>query len=438
MATAIKRALETATGGRLWLIRAEIVKTTGTLGRGHMYLDLIDQSEGGTRAKMRGMIWAGHGADILQELGGDARTVLTAGREIVFSARVAFHAEYGLSLSIEKIELQHMLGEMERRRQATIKQLQESGAMALNGRLPVPMLPERVALVGSHGTSGFRDFATKIIGAGYRIEVKTFHTTVQGNEAPKAIKDALRAAEAWAPDVIVLLRGGGSKIDLACFDDLSLCQTIADLQIPVWTGIGHESDLSVADMCSNRMFKTPTDVAVGIIHCFDEAMGQLQDLRLRITQFAQSGLKQQRRELQNLGESVRSHSRQAIVRRKQQVDSLGTQVGQSAKSTLRALRSELERSQKEVERLATMALDQRAEALRGLASTINAFHPDRTLERGFAIVRGEGAVVIKTTDAVKPDMDIEIELRNHLIQARVTGWHEKPESQEHISNEENT
>lgn len=403
-----------------------------------MYLDLIDQSEGGTQAKMRGMIWAGHGAEILQDLGEDARTVLAPGREIVFSARVAFHAEHGLSLSIEKIELQHMLGEMERRRQATIKQLQESGAMALNGRLPVPTLPHRVALVGSKGTSGYRDFATKIIGAGHRIAVKTFHTTVQGNEAPKAIKDALRAAEAWAPDLIVLLRGGGSKIDLACFDDLSLCQTIADLKHPVWTGIGHESDLSVADMCANRMFKTPTDVAVGIIQRFDAAMGQLQELRLRVTQLAQSGLRQHRRELENLGDSVRSHSRQAISRRQQQIDSFGAQVGQSAKSTLRALRAELVRSQNEVERLATVALKQRAEALQGLASTINAFHPDRTLERGFAIVRGEGAVVIKTPDAVNRDSEIEIEMRNHYLLARVTDWRPKADNPEPISNEENT
>lgn len=437
VATAIKRALESATGGRLWLIRAEVVKVTGSLGRGHLYLDLIDQSQGGTRAKMRGMIWAGHGAGILIELGEDAKTVLAPGSEIVFSARVAFHEEHGLSLSIEKIELQHMLGEMERRRQATIKQLKASGAIALNGRLPAPSLPLRVALVGSKGTSGYRDFATKIIGSGFRIAVQTFHTTVQGNEAPKAIKAALREAEVWAPDLIVLLRGGGSKIDLACFDDLSLCLTISDLTRPVWTGIGHESDLSVADMCANRMFKTPTDVAVGIINCFEEALGQLQDLRLRVTQLAQAGLQQQRRETQNLGDSVSSHSRQAIAKRRQQVDSFGAQVGQSTQATLRALRSELKRSQSEIERLATVAMNQRAEALQGLAYTINAFHPDRTLERGFAIVRGPDAGVLKSPEALIQDQLIDVELRNHFLQARVTGWRKKSETTIEITNDEN-
>lgn len=437
VATAIKRALESATGGRLWLIRAEVVKTTGALGSGHMYLDLIDQSEGSTRAKMRGMIWASHGAGILRELGEDAKTVLSPGREIVFSARVAFHAEHGLSLSIEKIELQHMLGELERRRQATIKQLKASGAMALNGRLPVPTLPHRIALVGSKGTSGYRDFATKIAGSHCRLVVHAFHTTVQGNDAPKAIRDALREAEAWKPDLIVLLRGGGSKMDLACFDDLSLCQTISDLNRPVWTGIGHESDLSVADMCANRMFKTPTDVAVGIISCFDEAMGKLQDLRLRVTQLALSGLQQQRRELQNHMDAVRSHSRQAIAQRRQQVDAFGTQLGQSTRATLRTLKSELDRSQREVERLATGALNQRMEALLGLAATINAFHPDRTLERGFAIVRGPDATVIKTPESMTTGMAIEVELRNHLLQAHVTGWQLKTEKNDLSPNDEN-
>lgn len=424
--SAIRRALENATGGRLWLVRAEVVKCSGQLGTQHVYLDLVDQAVGGPQAKMRGMIWARTGASILQELGEDAKDVLSPGREIVFSARVAFHESHGLSLSIEKIELQHMLGELERRRQATIKRLQTSGAMALNGRLPIPSLPQRIALVGSKGTSGYRDFATKIAASGYRMSIQPFHATVQGADAPKALMAALRDAEAWSPDVIVLLRGGGSKIDLACFDDFALCQTISDLNRPVFTGIGHESDLSVADMCANEMFKTPTDVAVGILNIFDAAAGQVQELKRGVAQLAQSGLNQHRTSLRTLGGAVSSHTRQAMLRKKAQVHHFGQQIQQGSTSAVLSYRQELTRTSAEVQRLAQATFAQRSQSLLNLQATIDAYHPDRTLERGFAIVRSADQTVLNTPAQTQPGDVLHIEFRHHLLHVQATSWEAKP------------
>lgn len=420
VARAIRNALDKATGGTVWLVRAEIVKITGTLGVKHVYLDLVDQSSSGTQAKMRGVIWARNGADILRELGEDARQVLAPGREIVFSARISFHETHGLSLFVERIEIQHMLGEMERIRQQTIKRLTDSGAIRLNGRLPVPMLPQKIALIGSKGTSGYRDFVTKVAAPGYRLNIRAFNATVQGAEAPRSIISALRTAEAWAPDLIVLLRGGGSKMDLACFDDYALCKTISELPRPVWTGIGHESDLSVADMCANRAFKTPTDVAVGVIDCFNILSGTIAELQLKLVHHAEGNLRARKTELNGLGDAVALRARQAIARKSETLEEWTVSVQRSARRSIHEARKEIRRAGTDIERLVAEALTRQSTSLVHLASTLNALHPDRTLERGFSLVRDAQGQVVRDADGLEIGASVEVETYTHRLNAQIT------------------
>jgi hypothetical protein len=137
VARSIRLALERATANKSWLVRAEIVSISGNLGERTVYLDLVEESEGRQNAKMRGIIWAANGKRILEELGPEAGQVLQAGSEVVFSARIQFHERYGVSLHIDKIELRFMLGELERRKQATIERLKKEGVLDLNRRIPV-------------------------------------------------------------------------------------------------------------------------------------------------------------------------------------------------------------------------------------------------------------------------------------------------------------
>ena len=139
--------LDERTGGKLFWVRAEISQCSFS-GK-HAYLDLVEEEGGRRKAQVRGTIWGSTLAQIRKELGEDFKEVLKPGREIVFSAHMAFHAVYGFSLNIQRIDLDALLGEMERRRKETLLALQKEGAIGRNGRLPLSGVPQRVVLVGS-------------------------------------------------------------------------------------------------------------------------------------------------------------------------------------------------------------------------------------------------------------------------------------------------
>ena len=151
VAQSIRLALERATANRSWLVKAEILKISEGLGQKTVYLDLVEEQGGRQTAKMRGVIWPQNGAEIQSELGEETSSILKSGSEVVFSARIQFHERFGLSLFIDRVDLRHMLGEMERRKEATLAQLKKLGALQWNKRIPLPTLPQRLRLWGHLG-----------------------------------------------------------------------------------------------------------------------------------------------------------------------------------------------------------------------------------------------------------------------------------------------
>ncbi len=140
-----------------------------------------------------------------------------------------------------------------------IKALVDEDLFDRQRRLPVPSLPLRVGLVASPGTEGYNDFLGGLAGSGLAFDVTVAPTAVQGKVAPARVAAAITDLQAEPLDVIVVVRGGGSKADLAAFDPEPVARAIATSDIPVWTGIGHTGDQSVADEVANRSFITPTE-----------------------------------------------------------------------------------------------------------------------------------------------------------------------------------
>jgi exodeoxyribonuclease VII large subunit len=440
VAKSIKSALEKATANRLWMVRAEVVKVNGRLGAGHVYLDLIDEAEGVKQAAMRGVIWRTSGQRIKEELGAELPNVLRGGAEIVFHARVAFHELYGLSLHIEKIDLGFMLGELERRKQATIQALTTSGEVQFNKRLPLARVPQRVALVGSPGTSGFRDFCTVALRNPYglRLNLRVFEARVQGDGAPADLVRALGQAEAWEPELIVLVRGGGSKIDLDCFNDLALCKRIAAATVPVWTGIGHESDLVVADLVAHTAWKTPTDCANRWVErCagawaevldLGQIIGQsaqrhtqrlsqaLTDARMRIGSSAQLQLSNRRGEMEAQRERMATQATALITARKTAMHQSAESIAALSRRRMQAAQLELEHATRIVRAEPQRLVAHRTEQLSQLASTLHAYALEHTLKRGFAILRKDGKSITNATH-VQPGDRLTVQL--HLGELEV-------------------
>ena len=238
---------------------------------GHAYLDLVEKSEGGDQiiAQARATIWASQFRMIKAYFESATGRQLQPGIKIMVKAKVSFHEIYGLSLNITDILPEYTAGEIAMQKQRTINQLKAEGIFDMNKGLSLPRLVQRIAIISSATAAGYGDFAKQLHGNqyGYKFVTTLFEASVQGDGAASSIIQQLDLIADLRSkyDCVVIIRGGGSKTDLACFDQLSICQHICQFPLPVITGIGHDRDESIADLVANTPLKTPTAVAQFLI-----------------------------------------------------------------------------------------------------------------------------------------------------------------------------
>lgn len=251
---------------KIW-IRAELSSIKLHRPTGHYYLDLVETKGTVTVAKCSATIWNSNAIRIKSELKSDFENILKNGNEFLFLANITFSELYGLSLNIHQVDLNFSLGDLEKRKQATIKQLSAEGLLDLNKQKPIPRVVQKIALIGSPGTDGYVDFNKQLKqnAYGFVFEVTDFPASVQGDNAVDEICMQLEKLNNYRFDCIVLIRGGGSKLDLDVFNQYKLAKTIATHNLPVFTGIGHENDFSVVDMVAARYFKTPSALGAHIV-----------------------------------------------------------------------------------------------------------------------------------------------------------------------------
>lgn len=192
---------------------------------------------------------------------------LQNGMRARFLCRTNFYAKSGeLSLIIDDVDTTFALGEIARKRDELIKKLVAAGIDRKNKQRPVPLVPLRIGVVSSTQAAGFIDFRRHLEESGTGFQLLVADVNVQGDRAPRQVAAALTTLDRRDDvEVIVVIRGGGSKGDLAAFDEEVVAMAIAKCSRPVFTGIGHEIDTSVADIVAHTNLKTPTAVAAHLI-----------------------------------------------------------------------------------------------------------------------------------------------------------------------------
>jgi len=210
---------------------------------------------------------------------------LENGKEITTQCIIEFHPVFGLSVNVVDADPNYALGEIERRRRETLLKLEKEGLFETNKQIPIPMLLKRIGVVTSKGSAGFNDFSETLVGFKYPVYVKVADSRMQGHRTESSVLDAINKLEKCNIDLIVILRGGGSKLDLGDLDNELIARRIARCELPVWTAIGHETDESVLDFVSHSKFKTPTAVAEEILSRMEDLASSNSQARnqLRIT-----------------------------------------------------------------------------------------------------------------------------------------------------------
>ncbi len=208
---------------------------------------------------------------------------MTDGVHVRIRGRVGHYAPRGtVQLRMTWIDTEYTAGRLAAARQALLRALAAEGTLGHNARLPVPALPLRIGLITSVGSAAHADFMTELERSGYGFGVAVVDARVQGSGAAGSIVAALATLAAFSPDVVALVRGGGAQTDLAAFDTEEVALAIARAAFPVFTGIGHEVDTTVADHAAARRFKTPTACAQGLVAIVREAAERLSDAQRRI------------------------------------------------------------------------------------------------------------------------------------------------------------
>ncbi|MGB0524902.1 MAG: exodeoxyribonuclease VII large subunit [Flammeovirgaceae bacterium] len=258
--------LITGIGRDFWII-AEIAQVQ--LGN-HCYMELVQKEEENTSAiiaKARATIWHGQLLALHQKLGENLEAILKPGSKVMMKVVVSFHEIHGLSLTVTDLNEQFTLGELEKKRQETIRRLTEEGLLERQQLLEVPLVVQRIAVISSPTAAGYTDFITQLQQNpyGYQYHLTFFAASVQGERAAKEILIQLAKIDPQDFDAIVLIRGGGSKLDLEVFNSYDIAAQIAMSRLPVITGIGHQRDTSVCDLVARIPLKTPTAVAEFLI-----------------------------------------------------------------------------------------------------------------------------------------------------------------------------
>lgn len=248
---------------RMW-VKAEI-SSLQARSNGHCYLELSQSREGeGVIAKARAVVWRGRWQILSRCFKEETGSELKAGITVLLHVQVSYSELYGFTLVVDDLDAAFTVGEAELQKRRTIEKLTKDGLIDRQKSLEPSALPYKLAVVSARDAAGFGDFCRHLEQNeyGFAFSVNLFEAAMQGDGAPESISEALQSIEAEGGyDAVLIMRGGGSVLDLACFDDYALCFAIASCPIPVYTAIGHDRDYHVADMVAYDFVKTPTALA---------------------------------------------------------------------------------------------------------------------------------------------------------------------------------
>ena len=282
----LKQGIESFFPKRVW-IKAEVSAVKARSG-GHCYMELSQSDENGLVAKASAIIWSSKYRFIAPYFESVTGSPLAEGMVILVEVQVNYSQLYGLSLIINDIDPEYSVGVKALERQKTIERLQKEGLMGLQKELQLPLLPYRLAVISAEDAAGYRDFMRHVEENpyGFQFGIDLYPALMQGSGCPSSVIAAMDAVmeNETEYDAVLILRGGGAKLDLACYDDYFLAAVIAQYPLPVLTAIGHDQDYHVCDMVAHEFVKTPTalaDFIVGIYETEDERLSSLQT-RMRL------------------------------------------------------------------------------------------------------------------------------------------------------------
>jgi exodeoxyribonuclease VII large subunit len=363
---------------------------------GHTYLSLKDES-----SLLRAVIWRGTRQSLAIEP--------VDGLEVVCHGRLEVYAPRGsYQLTIDRL---HAIGTgaLETQLRKLHATLKAEGLFDLDQKRPLPTFPKRVALVTSPTGAAVMDFLETLLQRWPSTEVIVIPTRVQGAGAAEDVASALQVANRITPqvDIISLVRGGGSLEDLWAFNEEPLVRAVAASSIPVICGVGHEIDVSLADLAADQRALTPTDAAVKISPDGPQLKSQLEQIGPRLLAILKQQVNEEHLQLQNLANSwVFAQPQQLMHTQKTQ---LSDSIGRLYRHTVAAIHRSEER-------------------VAAATARLEADSPLKILARGFSITSKEDdPAALRSTVGIQQGTRLVSQLSDGRLWSRV----ERVENDQH-------
>ncbi len=304
---------------------------------------------------------------------------------------------------------------------ALARALEAEGLMRPERKRPLPPFPERIAVVTSPRGKAVHDVVRTLHRRYPLAELLVAGVQVEGADAPAEIVEGLRAAAAAAPDVVLLVRGGGSYEDLMPFNSEQVARAVAAMPMPVVTGVGHEPDTSIADMVADVRASTPTAAAEAVAP-------DLGDVRARLGQEARALGRSLAHQLQSAVHRVTRCAERPVFSEPRVLLGPASQTLDILETALRrAIPARLERDARVLavqrDRLAGVGarvLERPSAAFRLAAARLDDLSPLAILGRGYAVCFAEdGRTIIRSTAAVARDDRLRVRVADGSINCRV-------------------
>ena len=372
------------------------------------------------------------------------------GKQVLIKGRVTLYQPRGDYQIIAEQMQEAGIGRLQAAFEQLKQKLKQEGLFDSQYKKPLPSIPQRAALITSRSGAAIEDMQHVLQRRAPYLSISLHPVLVQGQEAARAIIDALYEVDNqnWA-DVIILARGGGSLEDLWCFNDENLARRIFACQTPIVTGIGHETDFTISDFVADLRAPTPSAAAEQIAPDFQQLLQTTKDYQRRLQnhllqklQTAQQKLDWQYKRLQQ------AHPSNMIQQRRQRLNLINQrlyhwqqQCTQFYRQRLTALQyrlqsqhpqqhyqhhhQRLQQLQKNLQTLINQHYQTQLNRYHYLQRCLHTLSPKATLDRGYAIVKDADQQIIKSGQSLRPNQAITVELADSWVYTNVSKTEKK-------------
>jgi exodeoxyribonuclease VII large subunit len=450
----IQFSIENSFRGKTFDVIAEIGQVNIKTEKRQAFFELVEKgdSPGTFRARLSANLWRRF--EIIEEFEKLTGQTLNKGMEILLKVSIQFHPTFGLSAEVIQIDPQYTLGSLLLSKEKAILQLLQKypdKLQRVNGRLHslnqthrIPEVIQNIALITAQQAEGGLDFLHELQNNrwNYQWNIVPFFATMQGEHAALSIRESIKQIfqSEINFDVIAIVRGGGASLDLHAFDQFTLAEAIIRCPIPIYTGIGHTSNVSLADEVAHSFFKSPTKVAEELIHhnrnfeekitnlgrtisgmCEQKCKSSFEMLRMLSLQFSVEPYNIIRGHLEQLSNyqiKLEGKTIQLINQKRNNLNHCFIPIQHASSQKLKWAKKQLAPLIDQIVLETNRSLLHKKEKLSWIQQSIQSKDPKRWIEKGYARIISQNKILTSIHQVSSGDT-ISIEMKDGIIQTQI-------------------